>query len=241
MDSLAPHEEARRGTFLSGRALFGLVIILVGVGLLLDYYDILAAESVWEFWPLLLMLAGLGKIARGVGTGDRFFGGIMLVVGTLILLANLIPDFYVPWGLLWPLGIIVVGLMVLTPALRRRGRVTSINGAWIDQTALFGGGDMRVDSQSFRGGDLSATFGGMDIDLRKAQLDAEGAEIDLFVAFGGIDLRIPSDWEVIRRVTPIFGAVNDERKGSAATTPSPGGRRLILRGTVLFGGVDIKD
>lgn len=237
MDPLAPQEEPRRGTFLSGRAVFGLIVILIGVGLLLDYFDILAAESVWDFWPLLLMLAGLAKLARGCGLGDRVVGGIMLIVGTLILLGNLLPDFDIPWDLLWPLGIIAVGLLILMPAMRRRGETTSLSGAWIDQTALFGGGDMRVDSQAFRGGNLSAAFGGMDIDLRHAKLSPEGAEIDVFVAFGGIDLIIPSDWEVVRRATPLFGALDDERKGG----PHGGGPKLILRGLILFGGVDLKD
>jgi predicted membrane protein len=255
MDPQGFEPEQKRGTFLSGRVLFGIAIIAVGLGLLLDYYDVIEAESVWQFWPVLLMLAGMVKLSRGIGPGDRFFGAVLLIVGTLILLTNLLPDFDVPWRLLWPLAIIVVGLMILTPALRRRKRTQSIGGSWINQSAIFGGGDMRVDSQAFRGGDLSATFGGMDIDLRNARLAGDGAEIELFVAFGGVDLRVPADWEVVIRVTPIFGAVDDERKPTAASptpaggpTPAMGaasrtaaGRRLTLRGMVLFGGVDIKD
>ncbi len=246
-DGLEP--ESKKGGFLSGRTFFGGILILLGVALLLDYFDVVEAQTVWDFWPLLLMLVGLAKLSGGCGTGDRLFGGLLLLVGTLLLLSNLLPDFEVPWGLLWPVAVIFVGLLILSPALRRRRDSGGTSSAWLRQSAFFGGGDVRVDSQAFRGGQLSVAFGGMNVDLRRARIEGEEAEIDLFVAFGGIDIFAPADWDVVVRATPILGGIDDERRAaeapasSTATAPGPrvtGGKRLVLHGTVLAGGVDIK-
>ena len=56
-------------------------------------------------------------------------------------------------------------------------------------------------------------MGGCEIDLRHASIDGE-AVIDIFALWGGVELRVPPDWTVVSRVTPILGGVDDILSGS---------------------------
>jgi hypothetical protein len=61
--------------------------------------------------------------------------------------------------------------------------------------------------------------------------------IDVVQLFGGVKIIIPSNWELKSEVTAILGGVDDKRP----TLNNPAtGKRLVLTGFVMFGGVDIK-
>ncbi|WP_460539779.1 LiaF transmembrane domain-containing protein [Echinicola sediminis] len=107
----------------------------------------------------------------------------------------------------------------------------------INSQALFCGIQKRVMSKNFKGGKVSAIFGGTEIDLTQADL-AEGAVLNVEVAFGGVKLLIPPHWELKMGVTNLFAGVEDKRmypQGGEDT-----GKVLVINGTVLFGGLEIK-
>jgi predicted membrane protein len=79
-------------------------------------------------------------------------------------------------------------------------------------------------------------MGGVMLDLRKARMTGE-AVLDVFAMWGGVELQVPESWAVDVRVTPLLGGVEDRTR--PATDPSA--PRLVLRGTVLMGGVEIKN
>jgi hypothetical protein len=56
------------------------------------------------------------------------------------------------------------------------------------------------------------------------------------VMWGGIEIKVPEDWEVINHGNAFLGGfVNNTR-------PLPGSlRRLVVTGTAIMGGVDIKN
>ena len=145
---------------------------------------------------------------------------------------------------LWPLLIIVFGLHILWRGLGRsnvpyRGRISS-SADVVKDFVIFGGSERRVDSQAFQGGDITAVFGGVELDLTRANMDTTtDAVLDIFVLFGGLDVRIPEDWEVSQEASAIFGGVDD--KSHYMAPPGPGRKRLIIRGYALFGGIDIKN
>jgi hypothetical protein len=76
------------------------------------------------------------------------------------------------------------------------------------------------------------------VDLRKASI-APGTEavIDVFAFWGGIDIKVPEDWTVVNRVVPLMGGIEDK---TLAPQP-PTGKRLVLRGIVVMGGVSVKN
>jgi hypothetical protein len=56
--------------------------------------------------------------------------------------------------------------------------------------------------------------------------------------FGGSEIIIPADWSVRSEMTSIFGGLEDNRiKRASDDSPE---KILILKGTCVFGGVEIK-
>ena len=106
------------------------------------------------------------------------------------------------------------------------------------ETAVFGGVERRISAQDFRGAQCTAVFGACKIDLRDAQMQGKEATLETYAVFGGIELRIPEDWEVVNRSTAIFGGIGDQRRHSPT---GPDAKTLILEGAAVFGGVQIKD
>lgn len=104
-------------------------------------------------------------------------------------------------------------------------------------SAVFSGRDIRVDNSYFNGADLSVLFGGIDMNLKNA-LVKKNVTIDVRAVFGGIDIIMPAGVRVVVDVTPILGGVENGTRaplGADENTPT-----VFIKGTCLFGGVEIK-
>ena len=104
-------------------------------------------------------------------------------------------------------------------------------------SAVFSGRDIRVDNSYFNGADLSALFGGIDMNLKNA-LIRKNVTIEVKAVFGGIDIIMPADVRVVVDVTPILGGVENGTRtplGADENTPT-----VFIKGTCLFGGLEVK-
>lgn len=104
-------------------------------------------------------------------------------------------------------------------------------------SAVFAGRDIRVDNSYFYGADLSALFGGIDLNLKNA-LIRKNVTIEVKAIFGGIDIIMPPNVRVVVDVTPILGGVENGTRtplGADENTPT-----VYIKGTCLFGGVEVK-
>jgi hypothetical protein len=54
---------------------------------------------------------------------------------------------------------------------------------------------------------------------------------------GGLEIRIPNEWAVDNRVTYFMGGSNDRSR----LPGHPSAPRLVLKGFVMMGGVEIKN
>jgi len=79
-------------------------------------------------------------------------------------------------------------------------------------------------------------FGGSHLDMRQAAFTALDVQVQLAVAFGGVDIFVPAGVAVVDETASIFGGV--DMKGM--TPPTPGAPVVHLRGFVLFGGVNVR-
>lgn len=107
----------------------------------------------------------------------------------------------------------------------------------IDSTSIFGSEKRIVLSKNFRGGDITNIFGGCEIDFMQADMTAP-ATVDITALFGGATLIVPSHWVVKSEAVSIFGGISDKRRMTNYTDANT--KVLVLKGTVIFGGIDIK-
>jgi len=216
---------------------FGIVVILLGGILLLDNMGVVYAGEYFRFWPVLLIIVGGIKILRPDQPSSRTWGIILFLAGIFFLMRTL--DIYeFRFRDFWPIILIAAGVGMLWGSLSRR--TISVEGAVADDTlrgsAILGGFSRSVTSQDFRGGDLTAFMGGVEIDLRKAAIRGEEAVLNVFAVWGGAEIRVPENWTVVTRAMPILGGVSDKTGGTAG----PGAKRLVITGTIVMGGVEIK-
>jgi predicted membrane protein len=226
----------------TSRWIFGLLLVTVGVLLLLDTTDAIETDNVWRLiWPAVLVFVGAWLLFRE--RGRSLLGLVVLLLGAGFFAQN------VGWiesgwiARYWPVVVIGAGLAILADAtgvLRRRrmeGDVEVRGEDWLRATAVMSGRRERVTSIDWRGGDVTAIMGGVQLDLREAKLAAEGAQLDVTAVMGGVEIWVPSGWRISPRITPLLGGVEDK------TTPGPtdgDAPRLEITGTALMGGVEIK-
>jgi predicted membrane protein len=233
-EQIARAEEPIR---LTPQLLVGVMVIAVGVLLTLDNLELINAEYYLRLWPAGLIALGLLKLWQSRdGRGGSFGGFLLSVVGTWLLLERTaIVD--LSFRELWPTLLVFFGVFLVWQGLSGpRRRPTADTNALVNATAVLGGVARGNNSTSFRGGELTAVMGGCELDLRHAAINGE-AVIDVFAMWGGIEIRVPEDWTVSSRVTPLLGGVEDK------TRPPQGAVRhhLILRGFVIMAGVEIKN
>lgn len=108
---------------------------------------------------------------------------------------------------------------------------------FVDATSIFGGTKKKIFSKNFRGGDMVNIFGGSEIDLTQADINGT-AVLEVTTLFGGATLLVPSHWNVVSDAVAILGEVKDKRVIQNA--PENNNKMLLIKGTVIFGGIDVK-
>ena len=219
------------------KAILGFGVLALGVLLTLDNLGLMEIDHLFDYWPVLLIMLGLGHILQP-GRDRRLGAGLLwLVIGSMLLLNTLDLWAFNVWDL-WPLLLVLFGVQMLWRAVTRgRTRVDPEDSAFFDATAVMGGVQRHISCDDFQGGDATALLGGCEIDLSDCGSTGEPAEIHTFAFWGGVELRVPEDWEVQVRGTAIMGAFEDKTRGPAVRA----GKVLIVRGFAIMGGVEIKN
>lgn len=240
--------------------ILGIGLILLGVLFSLDSLGVANVGTLVKLLlPSVLIFMGYTKYReeRGAGGFGLMLGGVLLA---LIFFARGRFEDLIPALMLVAIGIFIIlkslhrqrqasrppsPAPVVTPAFDEQGQPLPAPpvqapdpDAFLTGTAILTGYKRRILSQALRGGDLTAIFGGFELDLRRAALQDNQATLDVFVLFGGGKIMVPQDWHVDIRTTAIAGAVEDKTM-AMGEAPQTGHPRLILTGTALFGGVEV--
>lgn len=101
--------------------------------------------------------------------------------------------------------------------------------------ATFSGQDVDFTDKEFNGADLSAIFGGVKYDLRKALIKGD-VVISTTAVFGGIKIYVPKDVNIRIKSTPIFGGVTDETRNNSKDNK----HTIYVNAISIFGGVNIR-
>jgi len=232
----------------------GFFLVVIGAGLLIN--KMYPEMPTWIFsWKTFLIVLGIF-----LGYKNRFrLGGWIapIIVGMVFIIKE---HFYtLPIAnYIWPIALIAVGLViVLRPRFEKKDNFISSKGAdtlnsnpnfgesdttWtnkdiIESTNIFSGSKKINISKNFKGGELTNVFGGSELNLSKADIQGR-AVLEVTCIFGGTKLIVPADWSIQQEAVAIFGGIDDKRPVSnLQDNPS---KILVLKGTVLMGGIDIR-
>lgn len=233
-----PNSEYRPGN--SNRVIIGVILVLAGLFLVIRNAGFFPSflDNIIFSWPMLLIAIGA---VMSIGASEKTAGIIVMAVGGFFLIPRIFSETFHIYNMFWPSIFIIVGIIFIVSRRHPRfsGNITTAGDDYVDYVNVFSGGERQVVSQNFRGGKITAVFGGIELDLTKAQLAPGVAEIELACVFGGATIIVPDDWYVKIEVTPVLGGFGDSRKLLPGRTIDSN-RQLIIRGAVVFGGGEIK-
>ena len=130
--------------------------------------------------------------------------------------------------------VLVVALLSNQPHSMAEDDGRSGGSDTFSHVAILGGVKRTNLSSDFRGGEATAVMGGIDIDLRDAEMERAEAVLDVSSVMGGVKIRVPESWTVVSRVNSIMGGFKDETR-----RPQNEDHKLVLKGTVMMGGLKI--
>jgi len=223
-------------------------IFLIGLGLvfLLDRMHII--PQFWReliiSWQALLIFIGLINVFK---SHARFPGIILILVGSAFLLPEIVSIPFETRQLIWPVVLIGVGLLIVfktrsikPPRIFHSETETQNGQEKIEEVAIFGGGKRVITSQNLQGGNVSAIFGGLELDLTEADLSEETAVLEVACIFGGVTIIVKPEWDVQVQVATILGGFDDKRKVYKRDDSAVPRKRLIIKGAAIFGGGEVK-
>jgi predicted membrane protein len=214
----------------------GILFVVLGIMFILDNAGYIYFDNIFEFWPLILVFVGVTKLTDN--RNDKIFGGFLIALGIYLQINNLDLLPYFIEDNFWAIMFILFGIFII---LQRKDTTKNLGehnpSDFIDVNCIFGGTKNKLFSQDLKGGQIVAIFGGPTIDLRQAQIQADSVTIHVTVIFSGIDFKVPENWKVVSEVMPIFGGTEDKRSINPAVIQD---KTLVIKGMVLFGGMDVK-
>lgn len=225
----------------------GFVLLLIGGVLLLRQ---LGVEFPWWMFKWYTLLIALGLVI-GIKHKFRDIGWFMIaLIGVVFMIQEMYPEIpmkqYVWPGIFIALGILIIFRPGRTcdrrEAFKKKEWRTETdyppsieNNDMLDIVSIFGSVKKVILSKNFHGGEIVSIFGGAEINLSQADM-VNLAELEIVQIFGGTKLIIPSNWNVRSEAVAILGGVEDKREARSGQNPE---KTLIIKGTTIFGGIDI--
>ncbi len=224
---------------------WAIVLTSVGIAYLFKNFGMLQFSLPKNLisWRLIPLIVGINAFWKG-----KNMEGIIAVSLAVIFY---IPDFLTDpqilvYRKLWPLLLVAAGALVLSnmyfPSINKPTASVLNKDAQsfdsINETCIMGGSSNKVVSNSFVGGRLNALMGGMELDLREAEL-ADNAILKVFIVMGGFELTVPKEWNIKIDVLPIMGGVDDQIKQYPSDIINTE-KKLFISGNIVMGGIHIK-
>jgi hypothetical protein len=241
-----PSTERDGNPFGGGRAIAGMIVVIVGTLLLAR--EVGADIPYWIFsWHMLLIAFGLYLGARHSWRNPVWM--IPVAIGSAFLIEDLVPEVRIR-EYFWPVLIIGVGVVMILRSRRRNSdlfkswelkasETNSLAEGFFESVTIFGENKKQILSKDFKGGESVCVFGGVEINLTQADINGR-VPLELVQVFGGTKLIVPPHWKIeTEEVVAVFGGLNDKRQVMQNVVTDQT-KVLVLKGTTFFGGIDIK-
>lgn len=229
----------------------GIILIAVGLFLLLNKMDFFHYDFTYYVFKLPTILIIVGIIIL-INNYKKITGYVFLAIGTLWHIAD---NYHLSfWDMVldyWPIIFLIMGLNILFKKEKKHSEYeklksdgcnmsqTDSSDDYINSNVVFSGSKIVSTANNFQGGKLTTIFGGTEINLIHAKTKEKYMILDTTTMFGGCEIMVPKEWNVIVKVTPIFGGVDDKKFGFAIPNQEEA-PTLEIKGTVAFGGCEIK-
>jgi hypothetical protein len=239
-----PQPKPERRRFL----LTGLLLLTIGALLIANQLGTKTPDWIIS-WQMILIVVGIY-----IGEKSRFSNpGFMIpvAIGAIFLVSDIYPELAFRHFII-PVVIIFIGLMLILRPSRwgwrhhsdprygphgyRDGFIRS-GEDYLDSVSIFGSTKKNIMSKNFKGGEATSCFGGTELNLMQADIQGQ-IELELTQIFGGCKLIIPPHWEIKSELVNIFGGTDDKRPIHNIVIDHS--KVVILRGTSIFGGIEIR-
>jgi len=234
----AIYDKGRRHHRPESRMFLGIIFVAIGALLILKNLDILSYDisRILISWQMLLIVIGAYNLNRKANSA----GWILIVIGTFFMIPKMMDVPYDFFHNFWPAIFVLVGIVFIfqwrkTPNFTFGGEVDKNDV--LDETAIFGGRNLSLVSDQFKGGKITCIFGGSKINLLYCK-PVEGCVIDIATIFGGTKIIVPENWNVKTEVVSIFGGFEDKR-GNSVISRVDQSKVVIIKGSAIFGGGEI--
>lgn len=225
----------------NSRIVFGILIVLIGLAILstnLGFYEFDTSLIISTAISIFIMLLGLRVVFNRSGLFGAIFGIVITLVGFNMFNDefNLIEfDSALIWKIIWPIVIILVGIKFI------------FNFKESTKVAIFSGVTLGDENWKPENNTYTAVFGGFDIDLSDADIAEGVTEIKLSAVFGGMDVIVPTNVNIICKGKVIFGGIeffNKSAGGIISTLNKEhnvnSSKTVVLDCDVAFGGIEVK-
>ena len=196
--------------------IWGIILIAAGICWALSSLGILEVDIFFEGWWTLFIIV---PCTISLFTSpDKISAGIGLAVGVLLLLsAREIISWDMILKLVVPVIIVLIGIKLIANAFSEK-KAEKIeeslrnNADDLDNVfCIFNGDEVKCDGKVFRGAEINAIF-------------------------GGVDLLLPANVNVQLDTVSVFGGTSDNRGGAQLENAVT----VFVNSTCIFGGADIK-
>lgn len=221
------------------KSLWGILLIVIGVIIGLNSLEITHIDIFFDgWWTLFIIVPCLIGLFDNSQEGKR--GNIVgIIIGVALLLAcQDIIRFDLIAKLIIPFILVSIGISFLfSDGIKSRvtEQIKKVNSNDLENiVATFAEQKIRKDDEDFKGANLDAVFGGVSLDLRKANIEKETV-IKASSIFGEVNILVPKDVNVKVKATPIFGGVTNK-----ITNHKENKKTIYVDAFCMFGGIDIK-
>ena len=217
--------------------LWGLCFIVIGIIVLLNSLNITSINIFFKGWWTLFII--IPSIIGFINGEEKTWNIFLLALGVALLLsARGILSLALIGKCIFPAILIIIGFNIIFKSktnIKVNEKTKEMNNLNVEEHyATFSGQKLDMADQEFKGTKLNAIFGGIDLDLRNAQIKQDAA-IEVCAVFGGVDIKVPKDVVVKVNSNSIFGGVSNKSKAK------DGKATIYVKAMCLFGGCDINE
>lgn len=212
--------------------LIGIIIVIIGICCLFENFGINIDWGI--IVSLLLIFSGLFMSLKNKKID--FWNVLLFIIGIWNLLLNLKLVTLELGEILWPLLIIIVGVTIIFNKLKFNNNIKKENkNKKLIYNGIFGGINEKIVNEDIEILVINAIFGGVELDLKNLNLKQD-LKIEIYSIFGGVDLFLPDDYNIVVSSTSVFGGVENSHNKKEDKD-----KKSINISTVnIFGGTDLK-